>query len=94
MNEKTKEVMDILQEECAEVIQAVSKISRFGIDNMKPGKPKTNREHLEEELGDMLAMIDILKEMGVVSEDCLQTAKHAKIEKLKKWSTIYGTTSQ
>ena len=54
MNEKTKEVMDILQEECAEVIQAVSKISRFGIDNMKPGKPLTNREHLEEELGDML----------------------------------------
>ena len=44
MNEKTKEVMDILQEECAEVIQAVSKISRFGIDNYKPGKPKTNRE--------------------------------------------------
>ena len=94
MNETTKEVMDILQEECAEVIQAVSKISRFGIDNMKPGKPKTNREHLEEELGDMLAMIDILKEMGVVSEACLQTAKNAKIEKLKKWSTIYGTTSQ
>lgn len=94
MNEKVEEVMDILQEECAEVIQAVSKISRFGIDNLKPGKPKTNREHLEEELGDLLAMIDILKEMGVVSDDCLETAKHAKIEKLKQWSTIYGTTSK
>lgn len=81
--------MDILQEECAEVIQAVSKISRFGIDNLKPGKPKTNREHLEEELGDMLAMIDILKELGVVSPSSLEDAKHAKIEKLKKWSTIY-----
>ena len=89
MNEKTKEVMDILQEECAEVIQAVSKISRFGIDNYKPGKPKTNREHLEEELGDMLAMIDILKEMGVVSAPSMEVAKRAKIEKLKKWSTIY-----
>ena len=52
MNSKEKEVMDILQEECAEVIQAVSKISRFGLDNLKPGKPKTNRDHLEEELGD------------------------------------------
>ncbi len=48
MDPQTKEVMDILQEECAEVIQAVSKISRFGLDNYKPGKPKTNREHLEE----------------------------------------------
>jgi hypothetical protein len=33
MDPKTKEALDILQEECAEVIQAVSKISRFGLDN-------------------------------------------------------------
>lgn len=84
--------MDILQEECAEVIQAVSKISRFGLDNLKPGKPKTNREHLEEELGDLLAMIDILHEMDVVSWSNLDLAKDAKIEKLKKWSSIYNET--
>ena len=89
MNEQTKETMDILQEECAEVIQAVSKINRFGIDNLKPGKPKTNREHLEEELGDMMAMIDILISNGIVSSDNLEVAKKAKIEKLKKWSSIY-----
>jgi NTP pyrophosphatase (non-canonical NTP hydrolase) len=89
MNAKEKEVMDILQEECAEVIQAVSKISRFGADNFKPGKPKTNREHLEEELGDMLAMIDIMLELSVISLDNLEIAKKAKVEKLKKWSSIY-----
>ena len=89
MNTKEKEVMDILQEECAEVIQAVSKINRFGLDNLKPGKPKTNREHLEEELGDMLAMIDILIEKSIVSSTALDSAKNAKIEKLKIWSTIY-----
>jgi NTP pyrophosphatase (non-canonical NTP hydrolase) len=89
MNTKEKEVMDILQEECAEVIQAVSKISRFGLDNYKPGKPKTNREHLEEELGDMLAMIDIMLEKSVISLEHLEVAKKAKIEKLKKWSSIY-----
>jgi NTP pyrophosphatase (non-canonical NTP hydrolase) len=88
MNSDVKEVMDILQEECAEVIQAVSKISRFGIDNFKPGKPKTNREHLEEELGDMLAMICILQKMGVIDQNALESATKAKIEKLKKWSTI------
>jgi NTP pyrophosphatase (non-canonical NTP hydrolase) len=90
MDKITKEVMDILQEECAEVIQAVSKINRFGLDNIKPGKPKTNREHLEEELGDMLAMIDIMLEKSVISHDSLELAKQAKIEKLKKWSNIYG----
>jgi NTP pyrophosphatase (non-canonical NTP hydrolase) len=90
MNTKIKETLDILQEECAEVIQAVSKISRFGLDNLKPGKPKTNREHLEEELGDLLAMIDILHEMDIVSWENLDVAKGAKIEKLKKWSNIYN----
>lgn len=90
MNENIDEVMNILSEECAEVIQAVSKINRFGIDNLKPGKPKTNREHLEEELGDMLAMVDILCSMGVVELDNLRVAKLAKIEKLKVWSSIYN----
>ena len=89
MNAKETEVLDILQEECAEVIQAVSKIRRFGADNVKPGKPKTNRDHLEEELGDMLAMIDIMLELRIISLDNLEIAKKAKIEKLKQWSNIY-----
>ena len=88
MDSQTKEVMDILQEECAEVIQAVSKISRFGLDNFKPGKPKTNRQHLEEELGDMMAMIDILHNMDIVSWTTIDRAAEAKREKLKKWSYI------
>ena len=90
MNTQTKEVMDILQEECAEVIQAVSKISRFGLDNLKPGKPKTNREHLEEELGDLYAMIEILQELDVVSWTNIELAAEAKREKLKKWSNIFN----
>ena len=89
MNTDTKEVMDILQEECAEVIQAVSKCSRFGMDNCKPGKPLTNREHLEEELGDVLAMVDIMLEQGIVNIAKLEEAKLNKKYKLKKWSTIY-----
>jgi len=89
MIDKQNEVMDILQEEAAEVIQAVSKIRRFGADNRKHGEGPTNLEHLEEELGDMLAMIDILCSMGAVEIDNLRVAKIAKINKLKKWSTIY-----
>jgi len=88
MDSQLKEVMDIAQEECAEVIQAISKISRFGIDNFKPGKPKTNREHLEEELGDLLAMVDILENMDAINMDSVNLARRAKIEKLKIWSNI------
>jgi NTP pyrophosphatase (non-canonical NTP hydrolase) len=88
MNEQEREVMNILSEECAEVIQAISKCHRFGLDNYKPGKPKTNCDHLQEEIGDLLAMVDILLDMQVISKSSLEMAKLAKIEKLKKWSNI------
>ena len=88
MDEQNNEVMDILQEECAEVIQAVSKVRRFGIDNAKPNTKYTNREHLEEEIGDLLAMVDILLINNMVNWGNLHRAKRAKIEKLKKWSNI------
>lgn len=88
MDELNNEVLDILQEECAEVIQAVSKVRRFGIDNTKPNTEHTNREHLEEEIGDLLAMVDILLINNVVNWANLHAAKRAKIEKLKKWSNI------
>jgi NTP pyrophosphatase (non-canonical NTP hydrolase) len=89
MDSKLYEVMNILSEECAEVIQAVSKCHRFGLDNLKPGKPLTNAQHLEGEIGDLLAMVDLLKLKGIVTDAGLETAKLAKIEKLKKWSSIY-----
>lgn len=89
MTDKENEILLITQEECAEVTQAISKCFRFGMDNYKPGKPKTNREHLEEELGDLLAMIDIMVEQNIVNDDTLNIAKQAKIEKLKQWSNIY-----
>lgn len=91
MNDKTKEIMDITAEECAEVIVAISKISRFGLDNYKPGKPLTNRQHLAEELGDLQAMIDLCIVTGVVDKADVDTASDNKIEKLKQWSTIFKT---
>ena len=36
MNDKQKEALLILQEECAEVIQAACKISRFGTESRWP----------------------------------------------------------
>jgi len=89
VDNKTKEILDITQEECAEVVVAVSKISRFGIDNYKPGKPLTNRQHLEEEVGDLLAMIDLMRDFGVIDMKSVEVARVAKIEKLKQWSNIF-----
>lgn len=88
MDSNVNEILLIMQEECAEVTQAISKCFRFGLDNHKPGKLKTNREHLEEELGDLVAMITLLEINGVISQHSIEKAKLAKFEKLKTWSNI------
>jgi len=89
MNEQTKEILLILQEECAEVTQAVSKCMRFGPDQMKPGKDRTNLNMLEEEIGDLLAMVELLTDMNIgVTKQGLTEAKKNKFEKLKKWSNL------
>lgn len=86
MKEHTREALLILQEECSEVTQATSKCFRFGIDGLY--QDCSNRDRLEQELGDVLAMIDILVSQGLVSSDALQAAKQRKFQKLKQWSTI------
>lgn len=83
------EILNILTEECAEVIQAVSKVQRFGIDNTNPFSTETNREHLEQEIGDVLTMIDLLYVKGIISNENVLEAQKRKIEKLKLWSKIY-----
>lgn len=91
MNEKEREILLILQEESAEVIQAVSKVFRFGWDAVNPviESNQNNREHLEEEIGDFLAMIYLMEQSGMIDSYALDKAKFNKIEKLKKWSTIF-----
>lgn len=89
INSKDKEIMSILQEECAECIQAVSKVFRFGFDNTHPEKLQNNREHFAEEVGDLQAMIDLLLENNIVSRDQVNLARDNKFNKLRKWSSIY-----
>ena len=50
-----------LQEEAAEVIQAVSKINRFGPDNHHPERTTTNKQELVGEIEDFLAILAALE---------------------------------
>jgi NTP pyrophosphatase (non-canonical NTP hydrolase) len=88
---KENEILDMCQEECAELIQVISKVKRFGWDNHNPFNTpiKTNREHLIEELGDVLALIDVIKNEYSIPDNLLDNAKNNKIDKLKNWSTIF-----
>jgi NTP pyrophosphatase (non-canonical NTP hydrolase) len=88
MNIKETEIILIAQEECAEVIQAISKVNRFGIDDIHNGK--SNRDHLEEEIGDLMCMFELMIENGIIQKQSVDNAKERKIAKLKCWSNIYG----
>ena len=89
MNDQTREVLLILQEECAEVTQAISKCFRFGPDQMKPGKDRTNVNMLEEEIGDLFAMVELLVDLKIgVTQNGISKAKKQKFEKLKQWSNL------
>jgi hypothetical protein len=89
MNDDTKEILTILQEECAEVIVEVSKCFRFGPDQMMEGMNVTNMERLQKEIGDLQAMIELLvdNKVGVTTQG-LKEAKKAKFQKLKQWSNL------
>jgi len=56
--------LDKLQEESSEVIQAVSKIRRFGPDNHHPDRKTTNKQELIQELEDFLALVAVLEAQG------------------------------
>jgi NTP pyrophosphatase (non-canonical NTP hydrolase) len=88
-NESNQEILLITQEECAEVTQAISKVFRFGMDDEYNGV--TNREHLEEEVGDLLCMIELLVTSDMLDMVAVYKAKAAKLEKLAKWSNIRST---
>jgi NTP pyrophosphatase (non-canonical NTP hydrolase) len=92
MNSKIEETLGILQEECAEVIVEVSKIRRFGLDTVhyKSDLQHTHRTMLEIEIGDVLALVDILLEQGILTHSNLEIHKQNKKEKLKLWSKIYA----
>ena len=90
MDDKVKEILLITQEECAEVTQAISKVFRFGFTERWPKDAVTNnKERLEEEVGDLLCMIDIMVKNGIISDENLNKARNSKREKLKTWSSIF-----
>jgi NTP pyrophosphatase (non-canonical NTP hydrolase) len=89
MDTKTEEALGILQEECAEVIQEVSKIRRFGLDTLHYKSGVEHRAMLEMEVGDVLALVDILVEQGILDRAGLAVATENKKLKLKQWSKIY-----
>lgn len=66
--------MDVAEEECAELIQAISKMKRYGYD--------TDRYyHLVEEIGDVILVLAQLVKMWGIRDDELQDVVDTKYER-------------
>ena len=78
-----EEALVILMEECGELTQACSKMIRSG------GETKYERQ-LQDEVGDVLALIEVLKISGIVTDKQIEDRMKVKKEKLMKWSMLYG----
>jgi len=89
MTDKILEALGILQEECAEVIVEVSKCRRFGIDSENYTTKELHKDMLAQEIGDVMCMVEILVEQGVINRAELILARERKREKLKRWSKIF-----
>lgn len=87
MDNRQKEIMLIAQEECAEVVQAISKCFRFGLEDVYEGK--SNLQRLEEELGDLKCMISLLEESRITNGTNILCAELNKRERLKMWSNVF-----
>lgn len=90
LNPAEAERLAILAEECGEVIQLVGKILRHGYENVWPAtkEGKTNRERLQIELGDIMAILKVMRERADVDQDVIldhMTEKYRKIVIERAW---------
>jgi hypothetical protein len=88
MNDYQLELLGILQEECAEVIQIISKIRRFGLNSFDPVNPEdTNRDLFNLEVGDVKALIEMIMELpdSVLDHSVIKTRVEYKKKKVLKF---------
>lgn len=61
-----RELLDVLQEECAEVVGAISKILRFGKNDVNPKTRVDNLVELSREVGDLNYMLKLAYDNGLL----------------------------
>ena len=80
IDDSDEELMVITMEECGELIQVCAKA-------LRSGKIEDN-EQLTEEVGDVMCMVGLLLEYGLVDFDEIEERIQVKLAKLAKWSNL------
>lgn len=80
-----REILIILIEECGEVIQAATKLLRFGAQDGYPGSMSTNSQSLGMEIGELLHMVEMAETAGLIHEDSYKLGKRRKRDKVARY---------
>ena len=87
--DKLYELMIITMEECGELKQACSKVLRKRENQQITREPsKQSLVDLTKEVADVMCMIDLMKEQGLVNDFDLMQGVKSKRDKLKIWSKL------
>lgn len=81
-----RERLYILAEELNEAQHIASKVLRFGYQETYPKTQTTNQARLEEEIGDVLAMVESMVREGDLDKDKIEAARESKLAKLKSFT--------
>ncbi|MCK9429586.1 MAG: hypothetical protein M0R17_06240 [Candidatus Omnitrophica bacterium] len=81
---REEHLLVILSEECAEVIHAVSKALRFGLNDHHPATLITNKEIIEKELNDLGGIIELLRSVYIL-DTADPTLRFQKIERIEQY---------
>lgn len=91
-SEKIDEALNLMQEECAEIIQIISKIRRFGFSSHHPddSERRTNLLLFNDEVGDFELLKRYLRDMGVINSDHISQRVKYKTSKLEKYTNLFS----
>jgi hypothetical protein len=83
-----------LAEECNEVAQRCTKALTFGLYEVQEGQELNNQQRIEYELNDLLGMIDICKNEGILDREFESSdaiiKKTRKVEQFMEYSKRQG----
>ena len=83
---KLQQLMTITAEECGELTQRCSKMMRK-FNTVEEATPE-QLKLLTEEAGDVMCMIELMIEHGLLTTEQIRDRVNAKREKLKIWSDL------
>jgi len=84
--DKITELMIITMEECAELTQVCSKLLRKR--NTEGEISAETRQNLTSEVADVMCMVDLMEEHGLVKHGDILEGIDSKRQKLRKWSDL------